>query len=76
MTSSDTFNGGETDRYSWSQTINDVDIKIAVPKEIKKSKDLSIEIRPDSISVKLRNDPPPGESMYYAVLKKVEQDFK
>jgi len=63
LTSSDTFNGGTADHYSWSQTINDVDIKIAVPKEIKKSKDLSIEIRPDSISVKLRNDPPQGSGL-------------
>ena len=60
ITSEDSFNGGVTDHYSWSQTISDVDVKIIVPHIIKKSKDLSIEIRTDSISVKLKNDPPPG----------------
>jgi len=68
VTSEDSFNGGVTDHYSWSQTISDVDVKILVPHIIKKSKDLSIEIRTDSISVKLRNDPPPDSGLISRVL--------
>ena len=67
ITTEDAFNGGVTENYSWSQTISDVDVKILVPSNIKKSKDLSIEIRTDSISVKLRNDPPTGNQYFWTI---------
>lgn len=58
--SNDCFNGGISDKYSWSQTISDVDIKIPVPDNIKKAKDVLVEIKGDSIKASLKQDPPPG----------------
>ena len=58
--SNDCFNGGITDKYSWSQTISDVDIKIPVPNNIKKAKDVLVEIKGDSVKASLKQDPPPG----------------
>jgi len=55
---SDCYNGGKTDKYCWSQTLTDVDVKIPIPPFVKASKDLSIEIKSTSLNVSLRKDPP------------------
>ena len=59
----DCFNGGKTDKYSWSQTISDVDLKIPLPDFVKKSKDLKIEIQSNSVSVALATTPPADSGM-------------
>ncbi|XP_057310356.1 nudC domain-containing protein 3-like [Hydractinia symbiolongicarpus] len=56
--SNDCFNGGKTDRYTWSQSISDVDILIPVPSFVKKSKDLSIDIKPEHLKVRLKKNLP------------------
>jgi len=54
----DCFNGGKTDKYCWSQTLTDVDIKIPIPSFVTASKDLNIEINSRSLNVSLKNEPP------------------
>lgn len=54
----DCHNGGKTEKYCWSQTLTDVDVKIPIPSFVKASKDLSIEIKSTSLNVSLRNGPP------------------
>lgn len=49
---SDTYNGGETEKYKWSQTLNDLDIRIPIAADIK-SKDVRVEIKSDHVMVEL-----------------------
>ena len=57
---SDSFNGAVTDKYSWGQTHGDVDVKVPVPKYVKKSKDIDVKIKPDELRIALKSDPSPG----------------
>lgn len=50
--SSDDYNGHSTEKYSWSQTIKDIDVKIPVSPHIRKGKDLVVTIRSDSVIVR------------------------
>jgi len=59
----DCFNGGKTDKYCWSQTISDVDLKVPIPQFVSKSKDLSIDIQSHNINVSLKRDPPPDSGL-------------
>ena len=56
----DSFNGAVTDKYSWAQTHTDVDVKVLLPKFVKKSRDIEVQIKPDKLFIALRNEPPPG----------------
>jgi hypothetical protein len=47
----DSYNGRTTDKYSWSQTINEIDVKIPVSTEIKKGKQLSVTITGSELKV-------------------------
>lgn len=58
----DSFNGAVTDKYSWAQTHGDVDVKVPIPKFIKKSKDLEVQIKPEKLWIALKNDPPSGSN--------------
>jgi len=53
---SDTYNGCSTDKYSWSQSITDLDLKIFVKPEVKKGKEVTVEIKSDSLSVKVHSE--------------------
>lgn len=64
----DCFNGGKTDKYSWSQSLTDVDIKVPIPPFIKASKELSIEIKSYSLNVSLKKDPPRDSGLQSRVL--------
>ena len=57
---SDSYNGAVTDKYSWAQMHGDVDVKVPVPKFVKKSKDIEVKITADMLKIALRQDPPPG----------------
>lgn len=54
FTSSESYNGAVYTNYSWSQTISDVDIIVKVPENIT-TKNLSVAIHPNSISVRLKD---------------------
>ncbi|KAF2367549.1 CS domain [Trinorchestia longiramus] len=51
--------GGDADHsqgvYTWSQTMEDVDIQVAVPPQIIKGKQLSVEIKDSSVHVALKS---------------------
>lgn len=50
---SDIFNGAEMENYKWSQSINDIDVRVPVP-EGTKAKDVKVDIRSDYLKVELR----------------------
>ncbi len=49
---SDTYNGAEMDKYKWSQTLLDLDIRVPVSKGTK-SKDVRVEIKSNHLKVEL-----------------------
>lgn len=49
---SDTFNGGDMDDYKWSQTITEVEIKVALPEETT-AKHVRVDIRSDYLEVEV-----------------------
>ena len=49
---SDIYNGAEMENYKWSQTITDIDVRIAVP-EGTTARDVKVDIRSDYLKVKL-----------------------
>lgn len=51
---SETYNGAETEKYLWSQTIMELDIIIKLPPDVKTSKDLKVIINANDISVTRR----------------------
>ncbi|KAJ3646023.1 hypothetical protein Zmor_023634 [Zophobas morio] len=54
FTTADSYNGATYDNYSWSQSLKEIDIIIKVP-ENKTSKDLTVKILADQISVSLKD---------------------
>lgn len=54
FTSSESYNGAVFEKYSWSQSINEIDISITVPEKTT-TKQLSVNILSKRISVKLKN---------------------
>ena len=48
-----TYNGAKTEKYNWSQSIQNVDVQIEIPKGTK-SKMLKVEIKPKSIFIALK----------------------
>ncbi|PIK47441.1 putative nudC domain-containing protein 3-like [Apostichopus japonicus] len=51
LTAADTYNGAERKDYCWAQTLTDVDLKVFVPSNLKKGKDLDVVIKNKSIKV-------------------------
>lgn len=45
------YNGAKFDTYCWSQTINDLEIHVRLPKHIKSSRNLNIRISSDFIKI-------------------------
>ncbi|KAI5651953.1 CS domain-containing protein [Phthorimaea operculella] len=52
---SETYNGAEREKYSWAQTIMDLDVTVKLPPSIKSSKDLKVTINPGAICVQCHN---------------------
>ena len=50
--SSDTYNGSQTEKYTWSQTMTDIDVRAPIPDGIT-AKDLRVEITKDRLKVEL-----------------------
>jgi len=48
-------NGGSTNRYEWTQTLNEVSVVMGLPENVK-AKDLTVEIQPSSVSIRLKKD--------------------
>ena len=59
-------NGGVTKRYTWTQTIDEATVLVAVPEETK-GKDLSVSIKPSTISVRVKTTE--GESSTRTLLE-------
>ncbi|PIK57693.1 putative nudC domain-containing protein 3-like [Apostichopus japonicus] len=53
LTAADTYNGAERKDYCWAQTLTDVDLKVFVPSNLKKGKDLDVVIKNKSIKLTL-----------------------
>ncbi|XP_047995254.1 nudC domain-containing protein 3 [Leguminivora glycinivorella] len=52
---SESYNGAVRDKYSWSQTITEIDVTVPLPPDIKSSKDLKVTINPNDLHVAYRN---------------------
>lgn len=52
----ESYNGAIRDKYSWSQSIKDLDVKIKVKSNIIKSKDVKIKIEKQYLLVQVKND--------------------
>lgn len=50
----ESYNGAVRENYIWSQDYNDLEIKVPVPKEIKKGKQVSVDLRSTSIRVAVK----------------------
>jgi len=50
-TSSEIHNGALCEKYSWSQSIKDIDVKIPVGPEIRKGKDVTVDIQSGTLKV-------------------------
>ncbi|KXJ26549.1 nudC domain-containing protein 3 [Exaiptasia diaphana] len=57
----DCYNGAVLDKYTWSQTIKDIDLKIPVPKCILRARDVAVEIKMSSLKVSLKGNIPVEE---------------
>ena len=53
-----TYNGGETDKYKWSQDMTDVTVQIKLP-EGTKSKDIIVDFKPKKLKVAFKGKPQP-----------------
>ncbi|XP_061713200.1 nudC domain-containing protein 3 [Cydia pomonella] len=53
---SESYNGAVRDKYSWAQTITEIDVTVPLPPDIKSAKDLKVTINPNDICVAYRND--------------------
>jgi hypothetical protein len=57
--SSDAYNGATTDKYSWSQTISELDVKVFVGPEVVKGKAVTVDIKSDSLTVRVNSEKEP-----------------
>lgn len=54
--SAECYNGAVLDRYSWSQTIKDIEVKIPVPSSVTKGRDVGVEIKTSHLKVWLKKE--------------------
>jgi hypothetical protein len=66
-------NGGSTERYTWTQTIDECSVLVSVP-ETTRGKDLDVSIKSCSLSVKLKNRPDDPILMMGSLEEKVVPD--
>ncbi|KAJ7381978.1 protein localization to pericentriolar material [Desmophyllum pertusum] len=52
--SADCYNGAVLDKYSWSQTISEIEVKIPVPSSVTKGRDVGVEIKSSHLKVWLK----------------------
>ncbi|GBP38410.1 NudC domain-containing protein 3 [Eumeta japonica] len=53
---SESYNGAIREKYSWSQTITDLDVSVTLPLDIMSAKDVSVSINPEYINIRNKND--------------------
>ena len=53
-----TYNGAKTAKYNWSQSINNVDVQVKLPKGTT-SKQLIVTIKPKHLKVQIKGQPEP-----------------
>ena len=54
----DCYNGAILEKYTWSQTIKDIDLKIPVPKCVQRARDVSVNIKNTYLRVALKGNVP------------------
>ncbi|XP_077398667.1 nudC domain-containing protein 3 [Vanacampus margaritifer] len=54
---SDSYNGAVRDKYQWSQDYNDVEVRVFVPKEVVKGKQVSVSLHSGGVRVCVRAGP-------------------
>jgi CS domain len=51
-----TYNGGETEKYKWSQNISDIEVQVNLPFKVT-AKQLTVELTKTKIHICLKDDP-------------------
>lgn len=72
----DCYNGAVLEKYSWSQTITDIEIKIPVPSSVTKGRDVGVEIKSSHLKVWLKNGIPPDSDSSTLVDGKLQWSIK
>ncbi|CAF2427712.1 unnamed protein product [Rotaria sp. Silwood2] len=49
----ETYNGADRDLYYWTQTISDIDVRVKIPKHIKKGKEIKVNLTKQHIKIDL-----------------------
>ncbi|XP_068609185.1 nudC domain-containing protein 3 [Brachionichthys hirsutus] len=49
----DSYNGAQRENYSWSQDYTDLEVRVLVPKTIIKGRQVSVQLQPNSIQVRV-----------------------
>ena len=66
---SETYNGSETALYKWSQSQEDIEVKINLPMSITNRKQIQVNILPNSLGVKtLGKDQESGDNVFESLL--------
>ena len=55
----DCYNGAVLDRYSWSQNIREIEVKIPIPSSVTKGRDVGVEINTSHLKVWLKKEVSP-----------------
>lgn len=68
--SADCYNGAVLDKYSWSQTISEIEVKIPVPSSVTKGRDVGVEIKSSHLKVWLKKgiSPESGNFVSFSLL--------
>lgn len=69
--SADCYNGAVLDRYSWSQTTTDIEVKIPVPSSVTKGRDVGVEIKSSHLKVWLKRGASPESGTVFLCQGKV-----
>lgn len=72
----DCYNGAVLEKYAWSQTITDIEIKIPVPCSVTKGRDVGVEIKSFHLKVWLKNGIPPDSDSIILVDGKLQWPIK
>ncbi|XP_071496377.1 nudC domain-containing protein 3-like [Diadema antillarum] len=61
LNKADTYNGALRENYAWSQTLKDVDIKVFVPSNVTKAKQVTVDVKNDQIKVSMKGSSSDGQ---------------
>ena len=52
----DTYNGGTTDKFSWSQTHDELELSIKPPKNVEKANQIKVDFKPNKMKISFKDE--------------------